>query len=203
VVTSDGKRKAISELEIGEEILTSNEDGSLTFSPVILFLDKDPDQHHQYFVIETESGEKLTLTPSHLIYAHVVEDGDEEVLEDAFQSVYASYVREGDFVLVTRQGQLKPSKIISIETKIMQGVYAPLTVSGNLVVDGTLASCYAVISSQGLAHTAFAPLRWTYNLGRIFSSQALKQEPRSVGVHWYADFLYSLAKNILPKSMLR
>ena len=41
----------------------------------------------------------------------------------------------------------------------VSGAYAPLTVEGNLVVDGVLASSYGSFP-HGLAHAALAPLRW-------------------------------------------
>ena len=39
------------------------------------------------------------------------------------------------------------------------GAYGPLTVEGNIVVDGVLASCYAGYD-QSLAHFAMKPLGW-------------------------------------------
>ena len=39
------------------------------------------------------------------------------------------------------------------------GAYTPLTMDGNIVVDGELASCYA-FPDHHLAHIATVPLRW-------------------------------------------
>jgi hypothetical protein len=157
-----GNRKLISELEIGDVVLTVDADGNLQFSPVILFLDRDPTARRQFYVIETESGAALTVTPSHLIFADVrVSDGNDVDTSDVenFEAVFASRVREGDYILVQQNGAMKPSRIVSIETKIYSGVFAPLTSSGNVVVDGALASCYAVLENQFVSHAAFAPFR--------------------------------------------
>ena len=39
------------------------------------------------------------------------------------------------------------------------GTYVPLTMDGNIVVDGVLASCYASIDHD-LAHFGMIPMRW-------------------------------------------
>ena len=49
---------------IGDLVLSVNSDsGELEFSPIILFLDRDPNKAHQFFIIQTESGHSMTLTP--------------------------------------------------------------------------------------------------------------------------------------------
>ena len=39
------------------------------------------------------------------------------------------------------------------------GAYVPLTIEGNIIVDGILASCYA-FSDYYLAHFAMTPIQW-------------------------------------------
>ena len=69
VMSSDGSRLKLSELKIGDSVLSVNSvSGELEFSPIILFLDRDPNEVRQFFTIQTESGHSLTLTPTHLIY---------------------------------------------------------------------------------------------------------------------------------------
>ena len=42
---------------------------------------------------------------------------------------------------------------------ILLGAYTPVTMEGNIVVDGVLASCYASLDHD-LAHLGMTPLRW-------------------------------------------
>ena len=180
-----GKRQKLSDLKVGDSVLTVDANGDYKFSPVILFLDRAPEESRQFYVIQTDTGHSLTLTPSHLIYSKY-QNKDEEVISqnnkysdidtnmiinadstkdkentfESFQAGYASNVQEGDFVLVvdSKKG-LMPSRVLQIQTIVQTGVYAPLTAQGNLVVDDILVSCYALIDSQTIAHISFAPLR--------------------------------------------
>ena len=43
--------------------------------------------------------------------------------------------------------------------KFCSGAFTPVTVEGNLVVDGVLASCYA-FSDHDLAHIGMTPMLW-------------------------------------------
>ena len=43
------------------------------------------------------------------------------------------------------------------------GAYVPLTLDGNIVVDGILASCYASLNHD-LSHISFKPMRWFPNI---------------------------------------
>ena len=221
----NGNRQKMSDLKVGDSVLTVDSNGDYTFSPVILFLDRSPEEKRQFYVIQTDSGHSLTLTPSHLIYTKyqsedkdnlnfkqsdlrtnlIDSDSDHEDIQ-SFQAGYASNVREGDFVLVfdSKHG-LKPSRVLKVETNVQSGVYAPLTSQGNLVVDDVLVSCYAVIDSQTIAHLSFSPLRWWYNIKKYlqYSQNELNMdnELNENGIHWYANDLYSLAEKIMPSRL--
>ncbi len=211
---ADGTRRSLAELKVGDSVLTVNRAGQLEFSPVILFLDRDPREARQFYTVKTEAGHKLTLTPSHLLYANVDTDGafggeiiDNQVEEDfsSFEAVFAKDVREGDFVLVQDgRGGLKPTRIVSIDIGVEMGVFAPLTSTGNLVVDNVVASCYAVVDSQTVAHAAFAPFRWANSLASILPATPLTASATSdvpAGVHWYADMLYSAARQFMSNHL--
>ena len=233
VITSSGERKRLSDLAVGDSVLASDGDGGLHFSPVLLFLDRDPDEWRRFVEIRTESGHTLTLTPSHLLYARdgsdSIEDpspkaraGSSNSIEDAppaeysdFDVLYAREIDEGMHVLVLdgRTGRARPSRVVSVEAEARRGVYAPLTAAGNLVVDGVLASCYALVDSQAVAHAAFAPVRWWEGARRallpslnsvspnVLAGDSKKPKEQFVGVHWYAKWLYGLGELLLPSHL--
>ena len=225
VMLENGKRQKMSDLKVGDSVLTVDTNGDYKFSPVILFLDRAPEDKRQFYVIQTDSGHSLTLTPSHLIYTKYQSEheGDLNTKEsdlrtnsidsdsvnndiESFQAGYASNVREGDFVLVfdSKDG-LKPSRVLKIETIVQTGVYAPLTSQGNLVVDDVLVSCYALIDSQTIAHLSFAPLRWWHSIKAFLpyseEERDVYYELNESGIHWYANDLYSLAEKIMPSKL--
>lgn len=145
------------------------EDGSLAFSPVLLFLHRDPRVSRSFLRLTTASGTALTLTSSHLIF---LLEGNlaptaTPTVEDALQHggvVLAGRVESGDFLLVASEGGVKLEKVVGVSHQADAGVFAPLTAEGTVVVDGVVASCYAVIDSQAIAHWAFLPVRLYINL---------------------------------------
>ncbi|KAF7278905.1 hypothetical protein GWI33_007852 [Rhynchophorus ferrugineus] len=207
VLTSTGTRRRLAELRIGEKILAlDTATKKLVFSEVILFLDYNPEQKREFLQISLASGRTLTVTPNHLV---AMKDG---------RTVYAENLRVGSSVLVGDDlNSLKEEVIVGIKPVVRTGVFAPLTKAGSLVVNGVVASCYATIDSQSLAHWAFLPLRFAWNvkwsLQRAWMivnkplsgwdteiNEISVAEPPS-GVHWYARALYSTASYLIPSHL--
>ena len=66
------------------------------------------------------------------------------------------------------------------------GVYAPLTEEGNIVVDGILASCYAVVDHD-IAQAAMKPIRWYADIMKlVFGDEN--------GVSTYVNVAWNLGK---------
>ena len=216
----NGKRQKMSDLKVGDSVLSVDTNGHHIFSPVILFLHRSPEVRSQFHEIQTEAGHSITLTPSHLIYTKYRNE-DQEYLNtminesrinlianhlahkeiETFQVGYASNVKEGDFVLVfDTNHDPKPSRVLNVKVNVQSCVYAPLTLQGNLVVDDVLASCYAVMNNHAMAHLSFSPFRWWYHIKTYlpYSGNGLKMgnDLNDDGIHWYANDLYSLVKTI-------
>jgi hypothetical protein len=87
----------------------------------------------------------------------------------------------------------------------IEGYAAPLTEEGTILVNDMLASCYAVIDSHLIAHTAMAPARWWYTLNEgltHFIDDSSLNELQSTyenGTHWYPQLLYSFSSQYLGK----
>ena len=208
----NGEHQTISDLKVGDSILAMDSNGEYTFSPVISFLHRAPEDSGLFNVIQTDTGHTVTLTPHHLIYRKG--QSDDEKQPEGYTSkgevevqiisanekkknqiaspeiVFAADIQEGDSVFVfdaTNKMGLLPAKVTKVEARNFSGLYAPLTADGNLVVDNVLASCYAVTDSHTLAHLAFVPLRLWYNLLDIYAYLTGSENVRSMDGTGSAD----------------
>jgi hypothetical protein len=149
------------ELRIGDAVLTA--DG--TYSKIYSFGHKDATAVTNYLQVETKSmndnDHLLEITWEHLIYA-------QDKTTQKIHLVAAGDLQVGDYLVKGKQGT---SEIVSIRSVQYQGAYSPLTVAGNLLVNGVAASNYVtrewvdktdLISYQTLhylQHGATLPLR--------------------------------------------
>lgn len=210
----------MSRLQIGDQVLSLNADGNLEYSEVVLFMHRNPSLRSRFLRLTTASGINITITPSHLILRW--QKPNTTVLHEAIP-VYAQDIRVDDQLLIsghTGAARLHVDRISKIEEIFETGVYAPLTTSGTIVVNDVVASCYAVIFSQRLAHLSFAPLRLFSALELSFkrfymittspfvaksasrnSSLTARYLPPN-GVHWYCRFLERVTEFFVPNSWL-
>ena len=74
------------------------------------------------------------------------------------------------------------------------GAYVPLTVEGNLIVNGVLASCYASVNHD-LAHLGMTPIQWFPEIVKwVFGEDA--------GLEGFVKIFKELSKWILPSEQL-
>ena len=207
VVLEDGRKINMSQVMVGDMVQSVDSTGNVVYSEVLMFMDREPEERMRFITITGDDGRQVTLTPSHLIYTGKPDCGNLECME----ATYAGNVQTGHSIMVTRDGVTVSMTVASISVTKHTGVFAPLTRSGNIVVDSVMASCYAVIDSQTIAHTAFAPVRWYHSLvdmmrtvHLVSSVSASDSTPRtlSTGVHWYPDMLYSLARYLMPSHLV-
>lgn len=205
--TEHGGTKTLDQVRLGDRIAALDSSGNIVYSEVIAFLDRAPSEMRQFVRLTTESRRVLTLTPAHLVPV------------EGSSSIFAARVQPGDRVLVSditttnnTSGDLHWDKVVETKLVLEKGVYAPLTTEGTVVVDDVVASCYAVIDSQTVAHYAFLPLRIWNSVTSFFvqrlddgphvREQNEESQPTEEGVHWYASMLYSLSTYVLPSKML-
>lgn len=194
-------------MRLGERIAALDSHGDVVYSEVIAFLDRAPSERRQFIRLTTKSGRVLTLTPAHLV---PVENRS---------SIFAAKVQPGDRILVSdiaarnrTNGRLRWDSVVETKLVLEEGVFAPLTTEGTLLVDDVVASCYAVVDSQSVAHYAFLPLRIWNSVTSFFvqrlddaprvSGQNEDSQPTKEGVHWYASMLYSLSTYVLSPKMI-
>ncbi|EDW85005.1 uncharacterized protein Dwil_GK12833 [Drosophila willistoni] len=205
----NGEKKPLSQLSIGDRVLSMGSNGQPVYSEVILFMDRNLEQLENFVQLHTDGGAVLTVTPAHLIS---VWQPDSQQLN----YVFADRVEEMNYVLVNDvvTGELLPQRVIKVTSVHSKGVVAPLTREGTIVVNSVVASCYAVINSQSLAHWGLAPMRLLSSLqslmpakGQLRTTSSATQPTKEVsraeqqnGIHWYANALYKVKDYVLPKS---
>jgi hedgehog protein len=211
----NGNTKRLDEVRLGERIAALDSRGDVVYSEVIAFLDRSPSERRQFIRLTTISGRVLTLTPAHLVPV------------EGRSSVFAAKVQPGDKILVNDvtanvgndnqvDNRLRWDSVVETKLVLEEGVFAPLTTEGTLLVDDVVASCYALVDSQSVAHYAFLPLRIWNAITSVFTGRLddtryseirqddIKRNQSTIqnGVHWYASMLYSLSSYMLPSTML-
>lgn len=201
-----GARKPLSELVIGDRVLSMDSNGRAVYSDVILFMDRNLEQMETFVQLHTDGGAVLTVTPAHLITVWQPE-------QQKLDFMFADRIEEQFYVLVQdASGELRPQRVLRVSSVQQRGVVAPLTREGTIVVNSVAASCYAVISSQSLAHWGLAPMRLWYTLQSLVpGKEQLRSSTKANtakdataqqqnGLHWYANALYKVKDYVLPKS---
>lgn len=198
---STGETRKMSELQVGEKVLTMTSSGESKYSEVILFMDRNTTKTEEFVKIVTDGGATLTVTPGHLILVW-------NPKKNLYDYVFADKVQLDDFVMVNINGSLEPRKVIDLSVTLAKGIYAPLTTEGTIVVDSVAASCYALINSQTIAHWSLLPMRIANSISQWFGStnevsrSSTSGNSLEQGVHWYAKTLYKIKDLIVPSDLL-
>nr|XP_057938582.1 indian hedgehog B protein-like [Doryrhamphus excisus] len=193
VILEGGVTKHMRDLQLGERVLASSATdghGSLLYSPVLSFMDLQPNTSKIFTIIGTNTGLNITLTAAHLVF---VTDCPGGLQEESVRTTFASEVQPGQCVLTSQGTETTLAVVTSVEEKQSIGLYAPLTQHGSIVVNNVLASCYAAVDDHHLAHWGLAPLRFFYTLMG-------PAEQQTDGVHWYPWLLKHVGERLLdPK----
>ncbi|XP_029314153.1 sonic hedgehog protein [Cottoperca gobio] len=194
VTLEDGTNKAVKHLQSGDRVLAADDQGNPMYTEFIMFIDQDSTTRRLFYVIETYSGQKITLTAAHLLFV-----GHNTTEEERMSAIFASQVQSGQkvFVFDAERSRLEPVTVKRIYTQEHEGSFAPVTVQGTVVVDQVLASCYAVIEDHDLAHWALAPVRLAHWVSSLLFSSQPQVSAQTDGVHWYSKILYQLGTWLL------
>lgn len=136
--------------------------GNPIYSEVIMFMDRDISQKRDFVKITTDNDATILLTHAHLLMIWKLNIGTTKY-------IFADKIEIGDYVLVHLDNTLTPRKVVQITVETHTGVYAPLTKEGTIIVNSILASCYALVDSQSIAHFSFMPIRLVYSIRHWFS----------------------------------
>ena len=135
----------ISEVKVGDFLLSFDLEGKLFKDEVIAILISDPDAVENFLQLKLLSGEELEVRPKNLIY---------EYTEGGISSnKYAKEMKVGTQLITLNRHLVNPV----VERKIVQrrGVYLPLTRSGKIFVNGVLVSCFGLVKTQIVPYTFY------------------------------------------------
>ena len=170
----------LSKLKLGDQVRVINDKNQITYSPIIAFLHRDLDEPGTYKRIRTKNA-VIELSDRHLI--HYRKDG----------FIWAENLSVGDEILVVSPkhgNKTSYEAIIDIDEVEKDGLMAPLTEEGTIVVNNVYTSCYAIIKSHTIGHFALAPYRF---YRRIFGR---KSDATIAPILAYANILFQFFKNL-------
>ena len=146
-----------------------------------------------FYTISTASGHKVSLTGLHLI-ATINGKGEIEYKP-------AKDIREDDHLRVVNNGEVYSSVVNNVTMEMKRGFSAPLTMSGTLLVNGVVASCFANVHSHELAQFSLSPLRWYYQMSRWLSIEKPFGNEIGDGMHSIAKILFEFIQSVHPSSL--
>merc|ERR1711865_858121 len=154
VAAADGASIKISDVKIGDKLHGNDE----------VWYIHEVKGEHKALRIGTSNGESLVVTPHHLLSTEY----------NGFSA--ASSVQVGDSL----QGAKGLVQVVSIDT-VKAAVRSPITMSGTVMVNGVLASCYGAGTHEAV-HQLIAPFRAfstvaptvVYDLGKFVADNTIK-----------------------------
>lgn len=188
VSLADGSTKRLNELSVGEHVMVQDSAGRPSFEPVLSFLHQVPGPHES-LTVEHALG-MFRVSANHLVFA---QDAKGQRLDKI-----ASQLSAGDFIYLPSEKEAV--RVLSVLSETADsGMYAPLTASGAIVVDGILASNYATHGQaswipHSTIHAAFSPVRIYHMLG--LGMQA-KSNTADVEMHPYVDVFLSKVGKVM------
>ncbi|EUB56688.1 Desert hedgehog protein [Echinococcus granulosus] len=194
-MSATGTPIPLSALRIGDHVMTLDpRTYKLQPTRVTAFLHRDEHQYSPwieitYFRKDETVPSKLRLTANHLIYRW----------QGGKTSVFANQVQPGDEIACNLDN---PEDLCQVEsTRVVNssltdtGVYAPLTRTGDMIIDGVFVSCFAHIRNDWLAQVAVLPLHFA---STFFGLNLMEIQ---TGVHRYAELLLKIAQFLIPDQL--
>ena len=173
----NGEVKIMSDLDIGDHVLAYDViTDQFVYSPVILFSHREPEVTTTFLSVKTSNGRNLFLTKNHLVHvfrrttSEILDSSNNEIHETntKVKTLFAGDLQRGDSLITSPSPAdnitVVHSAIVALQSIERQGVYAPVTHIGTIVVDDVVASCYCEIIDHDRVHATFGLFRLVYNM---------------------------------------
>eukprot|EP00736_Rhodelphis_marinus_P008077 Rmarinus@m.23656 len=197
VYMEDSTVKRMDQLQIGDSVATIV-DGRVEYLPIIGFNDRRPAEVYEYLVVTTETSgtsnqRELRISSEHVLFTPTSnESGDSIEMEVAgigpLSSIFAAELHAGCHIISIEDSKPHRATVISVESDLYQGAYAPFTAEGTIIVDGVFASSYALFRDHSVAHAFMKPYIW-YHTMKTWSGVEVSTETDASGFLPYAAFL--------------
>lgn len=172
VQLSTGAVIPMRDLRVGDRVL----DDSGGYSPVYMFSHRSSTARAEFVRLHTDNDHILTLSPGHYVHTPI-------------GLATAAAIQMGDTVM-TASGK---ALVKRTERTWARGLYNPHTISGNLVVDGVVASVYTSAVEPCVAHALLVPIR------AIFWLAGARRTSREVLGTMFENGSNDLVANLVPR----
>jgi len=148
-VDKHGRRRQMDSLEVGDEVqvIINNE---IQAEPVIIFIHRQLEVMQEFLQIKTEKNNILKITEDHLLFVEKTGKAT---------AIPARDVRVGDILYVRADHSVEKDAVLDISKVYEKGVYAPVTLSGTILVNDVHTSCYFDVLSHEWSHRAMGVVR--------------------------------------------
>ncbi|CAF3211706.1 unnamed protein product [Rotaria sp. Silwood2] len=179
----------IGKLQVGDQLLSI--DGTkIVSTEMLMMLDKNQLSSAIFYTIVTASEHKISLTSHHLI---ATINNNEDVIY-----IPAKDIKLGNKLRVVINEKVYSSPVINITMEMKNGYYAPLTMTGTLLVNNIDASCFSNIKNHNIVQFYMGFIRWYYRLNGLLSIQKPFGEQTVDGIHYIAVILCKITQSIYP-----
>ncbi|XP_020609694.1 warthog protein 1-like [Orbicella faveolata] len=148
-IDKHGRHRDMSSMLVDDEVqvIVNNE---IRFEPVITFIHRQPEVMQEFLQITTEKNNILRIIEDHLLFVEKTGKAT---------AIPARDVKVGDILYVRADHGVEKDTVLNISKVYGKGVYAPVTLSGTILVNDVHTSCYFDVLSHEWSHRAMGVVR--------------------------------------------
>ena len=149
IYDSNSRARRIESLQVGDKVLVITKN-DIQSDSVITFIHRQPEVVEEFLKIITRKEKMLLITADHLLFVELMGQAT---------AIPARDVKIGDTVYVRGSHGSETDLVRSISTVYEKGAYAPVTLSGSILVNDVHTSCYFDVLSHEWSHRAMSIAR--------------------------------------------
>lgn len=139
-------------------VLGVDGDGKPVIADMMMWVHKEPDVATTFLDFDLESGHSISMTPEHLAVVVACDEGGQR------NAKFAHRVVPGECMLVQSQRSMVPSRVQGVKRSVKKGVYAFVSTTDAVVVDGVAASTFTTLENEKLQRIWFNTIHQIVNM---------------------------------------